>query len=145
MEIYFSGSISGGREKAAIYPFIIECLQPYGPVLSEFVGDQTTTNLGTGTLTPTQIYDRDIGLIDQARVVVAEVTVPSFGVGVEIAYAGAAGKPVLALCQTVDGKRLSAMIEGDPNVTVVRYVNRHDIAAAIKQFFAQLKQGIIAD
>ncbi len=142
MKIYFSGSISGGREQAPIYPFIIECLQAFGTVLSEFVGDQKTTNLGTHSLVPAQIYARDIGLIDQAQVVVAEVTIPSFGVGVEIAYAGAMGKPVLALRQSVEGKRLSAMIEGDPNVTVARYKDRPELAAAIKRFFAQLKLGV---
>lgn len=138
MNIYFAASISGGRQQADIYPIIIHDLRQYGRILSEFVGDSKTTKMGNRELTPEQVYQRDMALIDVAQVVVAEVTVPSLGVGVEIAYAGYSGKPVLALYQPAAGRRLSAMIAGDHNVTVVEYQSNNELMAAIKRFFAKL-------
>lgn len=96
------------------------------------------TNMGNRDLTPEQVYQGDIALIDSSQVVVAEVTVPSSGVGVEIAYAGHHGKPVLALYQPAPGRRLSAMIAGDHNVTVAQYESNTQLQAAIKLFFAKL-------
>ncbi|MCH8837091.1 MAG: nucleoside 2-deoxyribosyltransferase [Candidatus Marinimicrobia bacterium] len=138
MNIYFAASISSGRQRAEIYPFIIQDLRRYGRVVSEFVADQKMTKMGNRELTPEQVYQGDIALIDSSQVVVAEVTVPSSGVGVEIAYAGHHGKPVLALYQPAPGRRLSAMIAGDHNVTVAEYQTNKQLLAAIKRFFAKL-------
>jgi nucleoside 2-deoxyribosyltransferase len=138
MNIYFAASISGGRQQADIYPSIIQDLRQYGRVLTEFVGDLKTTKMGNRELTSEQIYQRDIALINVAQVVIAEVTAPSLGVGVEIAYAGYSGKPVLALYQPAPGRRLSAMIAGDHNVTVAEYQSNEEMIAAIKRFFAKL-------
>jgi len=135
MRIYFSGSITGGREQARIYPAIIEYLQQYGEVLTEFVADNTYTQLGERQLAPEAVYRRDIDFIDRCQVVVAEVTVPSFGVGVEVARASMQGKPVLALYQPAGGRRLSAMIAGDPNVTVAEYRTLEEAKARIDHFF----------
>ena len=137
MRIYFSGSISGGRDHAHIYPHIIACLKKYGEVLTEFVADPQHTQLGEQRLAPEAIYRRDMGLIDRCDVLVAEVTVPSFGVGVEVALAGAQGKPVLALYHPAKDRRLSAMIAGDPNVTVVEYVSTEDAMSKITNYFEE--------
>ncbi len=135
MRIYFSASITGGREQAHLYPRIIEHLRQYGEVLTEFVADQAYTAQGEQQLTPDAIYRRDIGYISQCDVLVAEVTVPSFGVGVEVARASVQGKPVLALYQPAQGRRLSAMIAGDPNVTVAEYCNPEKAREAVERFF----------
>ncbi|UCD37010.1 MAG: nucleoside 2-deoxyribosyltransferase [Fidelibacterota bacterium] len=135
MRIYFSGSISGGREQAHVYPRIIELLNKYGEVLTEFVADQNRTRMGEPTFSPAEVYRRDVKLIDQCDVMVAEVTVPSFGVGVEVARAGFQGKPVLALYQPRDDRRLSAMISGDPNVTVAKYTSIEEAREAVERFF----------
>jgi len=135
MRIYFSGSITGGREQAQVYPHIIEYLQQYGEVLTEFVADNTYTQLGEQQLAPEAIYRRDIDFIDRCQVVVAEVTVPSFGVGVEVARASMQDKPVLALYQPAAGRRLSAMIAGDPNVTVAEYRTLEEAEQGIDHFF----------
>lgn len=141
MRIYFSGSITGGREQARIYPHIIDHLQKYGEVLTEFVADNTYTQLGEQQLAPEAIYRRDIDFIDRCQVVVAEVTVPSFGVGVEVARASMQGKPVLALYQPAEGRRLSAMIAGNPNVTVAEYRTLEEAKRAVERFFDGLASG----
>lgn len=135
MKIYFSASMSGGRDQAHLYPAIIEALQAKGEVLTAFVGDQGMTQMGETDMAPDEIYKRDIDLITQCHMMVADVTVPSLGVGVEIAHARQLGKPVLALFQPKEGQRLSAMIEGDPNVTVQKYYSIIEAREAIYEYF----------
>ena len=43
------------------------------------------------------IHDRDVELLEQSHVIVAEVTQPSLGVGYEIGRAVAMNKPILAM------------------------------------------------
>ncbi len=138
MKIYFSGSMSGGRGQAHLYPPIIAHLQQYGEVLTEFVADPALTALGDQSRTPEAIYHRDLKLVAQCHALVAEVTVPSFGVGVEVAEAGKLGKPVLALVQPKEGHRLSAMIAGDPNVTVAEYHSLAEAQRALDDYFGTL-------
>ena len=141
MRIYFSASITGGREQAHIYPRIIEHLRQYGEVLTEFVADQAYSAQGEQQLPPEAIYRRDIDYINQCDVLVAEVTVPSFGVGVEVATASGQNKQVLALYRPAEGRRLSAMIDGDPNVTVAEYRTLEEAKAAVERFFEGLDSG----
>nr|XP_020769678.1 2'-deoxynucleoside 5'-phosphate N-hydrolase 1-like [Odocoileus virginianus texanus] len=58
------------------------------------------------------IHDRDLAWLQQADVVVAEVTQPSLGVGYELGRAVALHKPVLCLFRPQSGRVLSAMIRG---------------------------------
>ena len=138
MRIYFSASITSGRGQAHIYPTIIEHLQQYGEVLTAFVANQAYAAEGEQQLPPEAVYQRDIDYINQCDVLVAEVTVPSFGVGVEMAHAGMRGKPVLALYQPSKGRRLSAMIAGDPKVTVAEYRTLEEAGVAVDRFFGAL-------
>ncbi len=137
VKIYFSASMSGGRDQAHLYPAIIEALQAKGEVLTAFIGDQGITRMGEEDMTPEEIYGRDIDLIDECHMMVADVTVPSLGVGVEIAHAQYKGKPVLALYQPVEGRRLSAMIAGDANVTVRKYYSIIEAREAIYEYFRE--------
>ena len=63
---------------------------------------------------------RDVALLQQCSVVVAEVTVPSLGVGYELGRAVAMGKQVLCLYRPQEGKLLSAMIRGMDNEAGLR-------------------------
>jgi nucleoside 2-deoxyribosyltransferase len=127
--IYFSGSISGGREDVGLYRVLIDALERdghrvlAGAVAAEHVGD------GGEPLDPREIFHRDLRWLDEADLVVAEVSTPSLGVGYEIGYARhARGIPVIALYRPGRTKRCSAMISGDPGVLFVEY---HDPAAAV--------------
>ena len=86
------------------------------------------------------IHDRDLAWLARADAVVAETTVPSLGVGYEIARAALAGIPVLALFREGDGRSLSAMIAGCPEVAVTRYVELPEALDAVKTFLRGLAQ-----
>lgn len=130
MKIYFAGSIRGGREDVEIYNKIIERLKKYGEVLTEHVGDYSLSIKGQNQLDDNYIHDRDINWLKSCEVVVAEVTVPSLGVGYEIATAVDANIPVIALFRNNERIQLSAMIAGSSGITNIEY---DDLENAISQ------------
>ena len=134
MKIYFSGSITGGREHSHIYEDIIEILKNYGEVLTEHIGDKSLSNLGENKSSE-YLYNRDISFINESDVVIAEITNPSLGVGYEIAYAEKLNKKIYCLYHQVKGKRISAMIVGNPNCKVFSYTTKKEILEILKEIF----------
>lgn len=135
MKIYFSGSIRGGREHIEWYDFIVRELGKFGEVVSEFVADKSITSYGQEGLTDKQLYTRDINLIDEVDIFVADVTIPSLGVGYEIAYAERVNKKIFCIYHQTGDKRVSAMIAGNPNCKIFPYKNKEEIPETIKSIF----------
>ena len=136
MKIYFAGSIRGGRDDREIYQCIIKHLRHYGDILTEHVGDQKLTNAGEPR--PSRnIYEDDIRWLQQADIVVAEVSTPSLGVGYEVAKAESMGKKILCLYRPEDGKYLSAMVAGNPNVSIGEYRSPEEAKKVIDDFLEQ--------
>lgn len=129
MRIYFAGSIRGGRDDAAIYMELVRILQRHGEVLTEHVA-----TVGEEQLPDVDIYARDLDWLLSCDAVVAGVTTPSLGVGYEIAVAVERGIPVLCLFRPEGGGRLSAMLTGNPDITVVEYGDIDAISATIAGF-----------
>jgi 2'-deoxynucleoside 5'-phosphate N-hydrolase len=136
MKIYFAGSISAGRHDVGIYHQIIQVLNQYGQVLTEFIGEDSLAATGETNLSDKEIHDRDIDWLLSADVLVAEVTTPSLGVGYEIGRAIENEKKILCLFRATQGKRLSAMIKGAPNVEVFNYTELADIKKFLERFFS---------
>ncbi len=126
--IYFSGAISAGRADVAQYRKIVEALQADGHRV--LAGAVAAEHIGAGgeTLGPREIFERDLRWLDEADVVVAEVSVPSLGVGYEIAYASRTRAiRVIALYRPAFTTRCSAMISGDPGVELIAYEELSEI------------------
>ena len=138
MKIYFAGAIRGGRNDAKIYEKIITYLGRIGQVLTEHVGDQNLGNMGEKGCIDMAIYKRDIKWLQSADVVVAEVTTPSLGVGYELGIAEKLKKPVLCLYQPSKGKRLSAMVNGNNQLSLWEYHNLKEARLCIDAFFKSL-------
>lgn len=143
MNIYFAGSIRGGRGDQELYRGIIDLLQPYGEVLTEHIGDASLTSMGEGGITDEEIYERDLAWLKECDVVVAEVTRPSLGVGYELGIAEMLGKRILCLFREGEGHKLSAMVGGNARFKVMKYiVVYHDLGEVkeiFKNFFAEKK------
>ena len=137
MQIYFAGSIRAGREDQELYYQLIQGLQGHGQVLTEHVGDPDLTQWGDDDPSDRMIFQRDMGWLAEAEVMVAEVTIPSLGVGYEIGRAEAMGIPVLCLYREQDGRRLSAMVSGNPKVTVAEYTTVQDALDHTDRFMAE--------
>jgi len=134
MKIYFAGSIRGGREDATRYRQIIALLTEFGEVLTEHVGDTTLTRDGEVGPSDEAIYERDMTWMEEADVVVAEVTTPSHGVGYEIARAETLGKPVLCLHRPGSGRQLSAMLAGNPSLQCAAYDSLEELKPILERF-----------
>ncbi len=135
MKIYFCGSIRGGRQLATTYEKLIAMLGGYGKVLTEHLGSNEIIEKKDRVLTDKEIHDRDLQWVRESDVVVADVTVPSLGVGYEIGRAIEMGKPVLCLFNTSSEFTLSAMISGSDEVVNHPYENPEELASILDQFF----------
>ena len=138
MKIYFAGSIRGGRDDKELYLEIINLLGKYGKVLTEHIGDKTLSAMGEDGPTDEYIYDRDMTWLNEADVVVAEVTTPSLGVGYEIGKMEGK-KSILCLYREQDGKRISAMIGGNKNLRIKKYKTIQNIEAILEDFLRNIK------
>jgi len=134
MNIYFGGSISGGREHVGTYKKLIEFIRGFGNVLTEHIGDRSLTAEGGEDYDARYIHDRDLQWLGSADIMIAEVSTPSLGVGYEIAKAVQMKKNVLCLYHPRQGMRLSSMITGCPGVTVAEYTTLEEAKKAIHHF-----------
>ncbi|MGI9165138.1 MAG: nucleoside 2-deoxyribosyltransferase [Pyrinomonadaceae bacterium] len=133
-KIYFAGAIRGGRDDAVIYFEIVRRLAKYGQVLTEHIGDSALTADGE-TADDQLTHDRDLEWLRESELLVAEVTVPSLGVGYEIGKATEWGKPVLCLYRPQAGRALSAMIAGSKGVVLKEYESTNQLEEIFSKFF----------
>jgi nucleoside 2-deoxyribosyltransferase len=89
-------------------------------------------------LAPRDVYERDVNWIRNCDVLIAEVSVPSHGVGYEIGYALNIGKPVLCIHQK--DRRVSKMITGntDHTLTVHEYLTADEAVSLINTYLHNL-------
>lgn len=135
MKIYFAGSIRGGRHDKETYLKIIKHLKKHGQVLTEHIGNQKLTQVGEKHVSDEKIYERDTEWLEQADIVIAEVSVPSLGIGYELCHAEKMGKKVLCLYKKQPGKKLSAMIKGNKKLVVKEYTDVDEALKMIDDFF----------
>ena len=137
MKIYFAGSIRGGRDEEKNYMNLIHYLATFGEVLTEHIGSK---GIDKSELINTDqyIYQRDIDWLKSSDVMVADVTVPSLGVGYEISYAEKLNIPILCLYNPKSKKSLSAMVLGNKKITNKEYQSIDDAKLVLDNFFANL-------
>ncbi len=110
MDLYFSCSLTGGRQDQPVYAAMVAHLQALGHrVLTEHLASEAAMT-ADGGMAPETVFARDTAWLRACEVVIAEVSTPSHGVGFEIAYALERGKPVLCLAR--EGPRISKMLTG---------------------------------
>lgn len=139
MDIYFCGSMRGGRDLLAIYQKMIQYLQDnYGNILTPDVGNAEYGENDRFDLPDHELYERDIALLRRAEVVIAEVTVPSMGVGYEVANAEHLSKPMLCLYNKGYHKKLTPMLKGNKNLTIIEYSDFEDLKQIIDNFLVSI-------
>lgn len=136
MNIYFACSITGGRELESFYQQFVAALEADGHVIPTSHLAQAEAMAGERMLTPRDVYERDVKWIRECDVLIAEVGVPSHGVGYEIGYALNEGKPVLCLAQ--EGRRVSKMITGNSNLEMRTYSTFEEAIAQARTFLNDL-------
>ena len=121
-----------------VYIQIIEMLKKQGhTVVSEHVASEVLEKI-EAKITDEEIFNNDIGYIDECECLVAEVTIPSIGVGYEIGYAVSKGKHVLCIYR--EDANVSAMVRGNRQIISVPYMNMEELDNTSRIAFAkQLK------
>ena len=127
-KVYFAGSIRGGRADAGLYHRMIAHIQKTDVVLTEHVGAPDLQE----TATDRQIYAQDTAWLREAELVICEATCPSLGVGYELAYAEAHGKPVHIFYDKTK-TRLSAMLTGNAYFHVHPYAKEDEICPILDE------------
>ena len=132
LKIYFGGSIKGGRSKVEDYKKIVDYLKTIGTVIDEHVADPNLQASGE-SITSTEIYNRDVSWINECDILIAEVTVPSLGVGYEIGYAESLNKRIICLYQ--NDESISAMIKGNNSITHISYDDVDELLTKLSTYF----------
>jgi nucleoside 2-deoxyribosyltransferase len=138
LTIYFAGAISGGRSDVAHYREIVAALESdghrvlAGAVAAEHVGADGER------LTSQSIFERDMQWIEEADVLVAEVSVPSTGVGYEVGTARYRRRiPVICLYRPAYTKRCTAMVAGDREIVLIEYDDAAEMLNRLRSALAK--------
>ena len=137
MKIYFACSITGGREFESVYQAIVHALAENGhSVLTAHLVESDVMEV-EAALSPGDVYTRDINWVHECDVLIAEVSVPSHGVGYEVGYALGIGKPVLVLHR--EGRKVSKMISGNPDkkLAIIAYSTTKEAILKTLQFLSK--------
>lgn len=136
MNIYFACSITGGRTFEPVYQEFTRVLLAGGhEVPTAHLAESGVVALEK-MIDPGEVYKRDVTWIRACDALIAEVSVPSHGVGYEIGFALELGKPVLCLAQ--EGISVSKMLTGNPH-PALQVKSYQDIAEgfrSIREFLA---------
>jgi nucleoside 2-deoxyribosyltransferase len=119
---------------------MIACLSSFGEVLTEHVGNASLSENGDDGPDDRSIYDRDMGWLAGCDCVVAEVSIPSLGVGYEMGVAVAMKKPALCLYRAESGRRLSAMLAGSPGIQTAAYSSMDEAGRIVESFLKEGRQ-----
>lgn len=129
-KIYFAGSITGGRDKQEEYLDLIEYLTEFGQVMTKDVWNENFENQKN---IEESIYKRHVEWIDSSDIIIAEISVPSMGVGYELGYSEFKNKKIICLYDENSEKEPSMMISGNIKNNIIRYKNLQEVKKILKE------------
>ena len=131
MKIYFAFSIRGAKRDENLIKELYEFLTKKGYIVTtEF---NIIPKYSENIFSDRDIFERDIKALESSDILIADVSSPSLGVGYEIAYAICKNIKVIAFVK--EGVNLSAMINGNPEISLIRYNNLDDLKNKLNKFF----------
>jgi len=140
MNIYFSCSITGGRQDQQVYHEIVQFLLENGHhVPTAHLAHQDVMQ-AEKVVSAQSVYKRDMRWLKESDALIAEVSTPSHGVGYEIAVALTLGKPTLCCFQRE--RRVSKILLGNThlNLHLYAYLNINDLLPAIQDFLVNISE-----
>lgn len=141
MKIYYAAAIRGAHiiDNSYLHKQIIQHLLQHYVVLTEHLANGSLKDVGETNLTDYQIHERDLRLVKEADIIIAEVSNPSLGVGYELGRAVEMHKKVLCLYRQNNDKRLSAMINGSEGITARQYETVEEAIDIIDEFIGKIR------
>ncbi len=137
MIVYCAIPFRGDKTYESYFNVIIEHINSLGHTA---LCEQSAGFKPAAPLRDLEIFIRDMKWIDKSKVIIAEVSGSSTGVGFEIAYALYKKKiPVLALANKAS-ENVSAMINGCNSnlITLKRYEDNDDLKKSISTFLKKV-------
>jgi len=133
MIIYCAGPIKGNKTYQENYSQIVGIVNSLGHTALSEMSLKFHSSI---PLSSKQIYARDLKWLDGSKLMIAEVSGPSIGVGFEISYALFVKKiPVLAVYHET-ASQISSMITGcsNPKLLIKKYSSSDDLAKTVNSF-----------
>lgn len=136
MRVYLACAMTNPHREVGAVESVLQMLVEEGHhVLTPHVVD-TPERSQDRFLTNAEVAQRDLLFIAQADCLVAEVSTPSHGVGIEVMAAVSAAKPVLALAHV--HARVSRLLAGLPGLRLERYGTREEAVEIVRRFLASV-------
>jgi hypothetical protein len=140
MKIYFGFTVAGDRSAVMAAKKIVGILEEMRhEVLTRHLVEDNAWEADR-SITPKEVYLRDINWLEQCDMFIAEVSGSSFGLGFETGHllAATAKKVVLFYRRDVESK-ISLLITGisHPNCRIVPYSDLNEVAVWIRKNLAE--------
>lgn len=132
MKIYVSGSMYGGQQKIDTYKKLIDKLEEYGEVLTKQIADPKAIEKEVNQKDE-DIYTDLENKLETTDIVIAEVSVPSIGVGYEIGYASKLNKKIVAIYDKNYLDKVTTMIRGNKKIRIIPYNDIDEILNNIEE------------
>ena len=126
MNIYFSGSIYGGRQKLDTYKKLIKELAKFGTILDEEVADDNVL-VKEANLSDNDVFESLVNRIKRADLIFAEITFPSLGVGYELGYADSQDKRIICVYDKNITPKVTTMLRGNKKLKIIPYTDIDEI------------------
>ena len=135
MKIYFGFTVAGDRSTLATAREVVELLERMGhEILTRHLVSDNAWEADR-SISAQEVFQRDMGWLEQCDLFIAEVSGSSFGLGFETGLLlGSTNKKVVLLYRRDVEKRVSLLITGNthPNCTLVPYASLEDALAFLK-------------
>lgn len=135
MKIYVSGSMYGGQQKIDTYKKLVDKLEEYGEVLTKQIADPYAIE-NEKYQKDEDIYNDLENKLEKADILIAEVSVPSIGVGYEIGYASKLNKKIVAIYDKNYIDKVTTMIRGNKNIKIIPYKDIREILDKIEEIIS---------
>lgn len=135
MKIYVSGSMYGGQQKIDTYKKLVDKLEEYGEVLTKQIADPKAIE-NEKYQKDEDIYNDLENKLEKADILIAEVSVPSIGVGYEIGYASKLNKKIVAIYDKNYIDKVTTMIRGNKNIKIIPYKDIREILDKIEEIIS---------
>jgi len=139
MRVYVAAAMTNaGRDLATIRALVDHLEARHHEVPSRHVADPAGRE-PAAAITDRELARRDLAWITGCDALIAEVSTPSHGVGIEVGAALALGKPVLLLYRA--GTIVSRLLLGLPRIEAAAYDRTDDIAGVVESFLGKVEAG----
>jgi len=137
VRVYFAAAITNASRDISVLQGLLQHLEARGhEVPTRHIVEANARELDA-LLTNAELARRDLAWLAASHALIAEVSTPSHGVGIEVATALHRGLPVLLLYRA--GTRVSRLLLGLPGSQVQPYRSLDEATAAMDAFLARLE------